>query len=359
MSYYRRLLVTISVTMTTLGNFGCQSDSNAKDSGQDAGPNLDVRKSTEKESDSGEESACATDVFQVDAPSLEDNLVNAPTTQKAKILLPPNYDGESTTRYPVVYHVHGFSSNYQYDEGLFTWASDEMAAGRINDFIIVCVNSSTKLGGSFGVNSPVTGNWEDHITKEVISYVDNNYRTIPKKESRGISGLSMGGFVALNLGLRHPDIYNLVFAASPGVLNDEDIEAAFDQWRSYNSFNSAYGASFAYNLDLPYPHAEIPTFDGSEADNIIIEKWLDGFGNFDKKIEAYLEGDERLKSIVLNFGSNDDFEWIPRGCRSLSDLLTEYDIPNLEFEFIGEHSLYESQVKTRLLPYFSENLEYE
>ncbi len=347
----------MTVIVITLTYQGCKSSGDPTDTSRDAGRphNQDggAGRSTEKEN------VCTIESFSVEAPSLEGSLVNAPTKQNAKILLPPGYEDEPDTRYPVVYYVHGFSSDYRHDEGLFLWASEEMEAQRINEFIIVSVNSHTRLGGSFGVNSPVTGNWEEHITKEIISYVDDHYRTLSRKESRGITGLSMGGFVALNLGLKHPDIYNLVFASSPGVLTDDDIESAFDQWqREYPDFIEAYGAAFAYNLDLLYPHAEIPAFDGNEADNRIVEKWLDGFGNFDQKMKLYLEGSERLKSIAINYGSNDEFKWITRGCRVLANLLTENDIPNFDYEFNGGHWLDREQVKTRLLPYFSDNLEY-
>jgi len=63
----------------------------------------------------------------------------------------------TTMNYPVVYFIHGYDKNYQTNYGIFRTAFDEMAAGRINKFIMVSVNSSAALGGTFCVNSPVTG----------------------------------------------------------------------------------------------------------------------------------------------------------------------------------------------------------
>ena len=49
--------------------------------------------------------------------------------------------------------------------------------------------------------------WEDHIVRDVIGHVDAHYRTIARREGRAINGLSMGGYGALTLGLRHPDLF--------------------------------------------------------------------------------------------------------------------------------------------------------
>ena len=49
--------------------------------------------------------------------------------------------------------------------------------------------------------------WEDYIVKDLIGHVDGTYRTIAKREGRAINGLSMGGYGALMLGLRHPDMF--------------------------------------------------------------------------------------------------------------------------------------------------------
>ena len=71
----------------------------------------------------------------------------------------------------------------------------------------------------YEVITEVTGNWDDFISKEVVSFVDENYRTLNKRESRAIAGHSMGGFGALNLSMLHPEIFGMCYALSPGVFN--------------------------------------------------------------------------------------------------------------------------------------------
>ena len=90
--------------------------------------------------------------------------------------------------------------------------------------IIVAVSGVTAAGGSFYVDSPANGNWEKFITEDVVDYVDTNFRTIPEVESRGIFGGSMGGFGALNLAMRHPDLYSAAYASTPGLLDDGGVD---------------------------------------------------------------------------------------------------------------------------------------
>ncbi len=301
------------------------------------------------------------ETITIHSPSLKNSAIYVDTVQKARVYLPPFYQTDTGTRYPVVYFIHGYSSDYREDYGIFYAAYNEMIDGNINEFIIVTVNSAGSLGGTFCVNSPVTGNWEDNLTQEVIYSIDSKYRTLPKKESRGIAGESMGGFGCLYLGLRHADIYNLVYAIAPGVLKEIDFMGAYDIWlRDGGLFISAYGAAFSPNQELSYPYAEKPVFDGSDEDNRIIENWEKGFGYFDKKIEDYLAGTSRLKKIGIDYGTADYYYWIPRGCVYLADLLEEKGIPyEKNVNYGGPHGVDIDQVKAFMFPFFSDNLVFE
>ena len=80
------------------------------------------------------------------------------------------------------------------------------------------------MGGSFYVNSPVTGNWEDFITQDVVGYVDSHFRTLAQAESRGITGHSMGGFGALNIAMHRPDVFSAVYSMSPGLFDENGLQ---------------------------------------------------------------------------------------------------------------------------------------
>ena len=134
---------------------------------------------------------------------------------KFDIVLPSDY-WETENRYPVLYLLHGFMQNYT------VWGRN-LAAGfyarNLDDLILVLPDG----GNSWYVNYAVSedgqsNNWEDHIVEDVIAYVDNNFRTEACREGRAISGLSMGGFGAFALGLRHPEMF-VTIGSTSGALS--------------------------------------------------------------------------------------------------------------------------------------------
>lgn len=145
---------------------------------------------------------------------------------KFDIVLPVDYDS-SQKQYPVLYLLHGFMQNYT------VWGRNLGAAfyaRELGDLIVVMpdggnswfVNWAESAGGQLN-------NWEDHIVTDLVAYVDTNFRTEARREGRAIAGLSMGGYGALTLGLRHPDMF-VSIASTSGALaharnRAEDIAA--------------------------------------------------------------------------------------------------------------------------------------
>ena len=121
---------------------------------------------------------------------------------KYNIVLPEKYD-QSTDRYPVLYLLHGYSSNYT------AWARMGVPAYARNYKLIVVMPD---VGNTWYVNWAKSDEgqknaWEDAIIKDLIGHIDGTYRTIATRSGRAINGLSMGGFGGLMLGLRHPDMF--------------------------------------------------------------------------------------------------------------------------------------------------------
>ena len=75
--------------------------------------------------------------------------------------------------------------------------------------ILVFPNASNKLGGSMYLSSPTIGDYETYLTRELVDFVDANYRTLAQRESRGITGCSMGADGAMHLALKYPDVYSV------------------------------------------------------------------------------------------------------------------------------------------------------
>ena len=141
-------------------------------------------------------------------------------TMKYNIVLPHDYDG-SSARYPVLYLLHGLTQNYT------AWGLSNgtpFYAGLYDDLIVVMPDA----GNSWYVNWTAEeggqqNNWEDHIITDVVNHVDWNFRTIARREGRAITGLSMGGYGAITLGLRHPEMFISIGSTSGALEHARQI----------------------------------------------------------------------------------------------------------------------------------------
>ena len=119
-----------------------------------------------------------------------------------EIVLPQDYEN-SGKRYPVIYLLHGLTSNYK------AWARMGVPV-YLNQFDMIAVIPDA--GNSWYVNwsesaAGQKNNFDDYIAGDLINYVDGHYRTIARREGRAIIGLSMGGYGGITLGLRHPELF--------------------------------------------------------------------------------------------------------------------------------------------------------
>lgn len=322
---------------------------------------------------------------KIEFAALAKNLIGEKTERTIDVYLPPTYD-TSTERYPVVYFLPGFE-----DRTMGVTFRDIAAlfqAGTIQEMIIVVVPGNNLLGGSFYVNSPATGNWEDFVVREVVRYVDSHYRTIAQAGSRGISGHSMGGFGALNLAMRHPDVFGAVYSLSPGLFDEnglansqifqseEIIRSFLDAQKTIlakpedqqltsmlsmrDNFTVAYGLAFAPDPQKPpfyfdYPYSE--TNGNLVRDEMVWKRWNSGFGGIPEEIDQYKDNFLRLKGITVDYGTNDEFAWIPQGCIYFDEQLTAAGIPHEMAVHNGNHqSSLGKRVLEHMLPFFSEML---
>jgi hypothetical protein len=154
---------------------------------------------------------------ELESRNFGQNKLGISAVRKMVVYLPARYGG-SAKRYPVIYFLPNPLQNYRlpFDQkdakGLFDRA---IASGVIGEFLLVCVDMTTPLGSSWYVNSPVTGNWEDFVIRELVPYIDANFKTLSGRDSRGIAGDFMGGYGAIRFGMRHPDVFGTVYALHP------------------------------------------------------------------------------------------------------------------------------------------------
>jgi len=289
--------------------------------------------------------------IEIETPSLQQSVLKNPSHQKLSVFLPDNYF-ESKQRYPVIYYFHGYGGNEK-EAGYIAGDiyEDLMAHKKAKKMIIVGINGNNHFGGSFFANSPVTGQWEDFVTEDVVSYIDGHYRTKPVAESRGLAGYSMGGYSAINIGFKHADKFKYMFSLSPGLVTETGLLDAVKQWKSegWTDFLDGYAATFAPNMSSETNKKWFAWDSGSTE---VQAKWASGFGDIANKVKAYKAQKEQLNSIHIEYGRDDMFAWIPEGSHQLVKLLKENKIEVTEVDHQGGHELRNRQI-TDIITFFS------
>jgi len=162
---------------------------------------------------------------------LKGNALGDPHVRKLAVWLPPQYDDSGpkawSRRFPVLYDLVGFMGSGLAHVGWrnFTENVPERAArlvheGRMGPAIIVFPDCFTALGGNQYVNSSAIGNYADYIIKELIPFVDREFRTLPSRDHRGCFGKSSGGYGAIIHGMR--------YAGTWGAIANHSGDAHFD-----------------------------------------------------------------------------------------------------------------------------------
>jgi putative tributyrin esterase len=141
---------------------------------------------------------------RVETIRFQSKLVGA--TLPYNVILPTDYDTSSTTRYPVLYLLHGLTGHYS------DWASRSNVADYAQQYRMIVVMPEGNDGWYTDNASVVTDKYESYILKELIPDVEQRYRTIQARYGRSIAGLSMGGYGAIKFGLKSPNTF--AFAAS-------------------------------------------------------------------------------------------------------------------------------------------------
>lgn len=142
--------------------------------------------------------------------ALAGNLLGDPATRTIYVLLPPSY-ATGTKRYPVVYVLpwgdgRSASNAFGFKSAMETWLS----TAPTKELILVFPDGANSLGGSQFGTSPTIGDYERYITQELVTMIDTDYRTLPTRDSRGITGCSNGGAGSMRLALKYPAVYGAV-----------------------------------------------------------------------------------------------------------------------------------------------------
>ena len=313
-----------------------------------------------------------------------ENIGGEAATRRVSVYIPPGYDS-STDKYPVIYYLHGITqsdSSLIAENKIDKMLTKAIVEGKIRSLIFVMCDQYTLYRGSFYTNSSLTGNWSDFTAKDLVNYVDQKYRTLQNRESRGIAGHSMGGHGAIKLGMLFPDVFASVYALSPYVLALEKNYAAegvaYKQAQmiksrdtlitGFNYLNAnavvAIGRAFSPNAKKPPFYADLPytySADSLVVNLEVLNLWNKNLPN--EMITDYVAQLKSLKAIKLDWGRNDFFTHIPPTSRTFSEKLDEFGINHFAEEYNGSHmdKIYteDGRFMNDMLPFFNTYLKFK
>jgi L-ascorbate metabolism protein UlaG (beta-lactamase superfamily)/S-formylglutathione hydrolase FrmB len=242
------------------------------------------------------------------------------------IVLPKDYI-TSGKHYPVLYMLHGLTANYLE----WTKLGVPQYANR-HDLIVVMADG----GNSWYVNwvrshDGQKNNWDDYITKDLVGYVDSYYRTIAKSQGRAISGLSMGGYGALAVGLRHPELFCSIASHSGALSIPEGWyealkkgEKPFVVWPEALEENSRY-------LSINVPGFSTPKERTPKGEIFLTTQDVEAADPFKLVLKV---PPDKMPHIYLDCGTEDD---LLKGSQDFMKLLMEKKIPFTYAESAGGH----------------------
>ena len=159
-------------------------------------------------------------VAQAAAVTRADHRFHSPALQREmpyRVLLPAGYE-TSSRRYPVLYLLHGLDGRYT------DWTERTKLAQHLSGLDLIVVTPEGANSWYVNWHDGAAERWEDYLVVDLVAEIDARFRTDARREARFIAGLSMGGYGALRVALKHPRRYS--FAASlSGAFNITRLES--------------------------------------------------------------------------------------------------------------------------------------
>jgi S-formylglutathione hydrolase FrmB len=348
-----------------------------------------------------------------DSRVLRGNPLGDPHLRRFDVWLPAHYDqgrGHARgKRFPVLFDLVGYTgsgkshTNWRaFDESVPERAARLVHERKMPPCVIVFPDCFTALGGNQYINSPAIGRYADYLTRELIPFIDKEFRTFAERGHRGCFGKSSGGYGAMIHGMKHAkywgaianhsgDAYfDFVYRADwPNTLDElakfkrprqtegpfdlDDIEAprpgdddgrvkrfldrvakraSLTSGEVHCLMNLAMAASYDPDPDAPNGFRLPFHLDTGE---LIAARWRRWLGHDPiNLVVRHARHLKTLRGIYMDCGWRDQYR-IHYGCRILSARLAAHDVPHVYEEFDGTHSGIDHRMD-RSLPFLARAL---
>ena len=321
----------------------------------------------------------AVEKIKIHGAALEGNLEGEAVDRDAIVYLPPSYEKDKHRRYPVVYALHGYSigaEQWSHEIHVPQTIEGGFAQGAA-EFIVVLPDSKTIYNGSMYSSSITSGDFENYVAHDVVSYMDAHYRTIPERTSRGLVGHSMGGYGATRIGMKHADVFGVLYIMSPcclspmtgggpgpadkmkemAIANEAKIAGAKSPSDAaallpgFAAAQLATAAAWAPDPKNPPLYLDLPTKDGVPQPEIQAKFAANAPLVF---IDQYISNLRKYRAISIDVGDQDGLR---TDTAKLHDVLDKYGIVHGFEIYSGTHtSAVADRFQNHVMPFFSKNL---
>jgi len=264
-----------------------------------------------------------------------------------EIVLPPSYESNPDSSYPSIYFLHGFGTDYSWYVALVEVFETMMASGEIRESILIKPDGFVlPYLGSMYTNSEYNGQFEDYIVQDLISHIDGSYNTIDEASYRAIMGHSMGGYGAVKLSVKFPELFKIA-ASHSGPIAFENIipdllplllaETGILGYQPWNGIVSLFmfNASAAFSPDVddwPY-YVDLPVDYYGEVIEEVFDLWLghDPMALAQENVD-YIQAHK----FYMDCGDDDEYLFFNHS-DSFSEFLEEENIFHEYLIYPGDH----------------------
>lgn len=310
------------------------------------------------------------ETVQVWSRSLVGNLQGNSALRDVVVYLPPSYYTDVERHFPVVYQLHGWlpdAEQWSQMIALKQGADNAIASGESREMIVVLPDSMSVHGGAMYSTSVTSGDYEGFIARDVVRYIDANYRTLDSRESRGLSGHSMGGYGTLRIAMKYPELWSGFYAMSSCCLaafagDDNNIIQASEIATLEEAASAAVfvrvqmtqAAAWSPNPGKPPLYFDLP-YENGQVNAQTLAKW--NANTPLAMLDQYVPNLRQYDAIGLEVGLQDG---LSGANHQLSEMLNDYGIEHDFSTYEGGHT---DKVAERfegwVMPFFSEHLKFD
>jgi enterochelin esterase-like enzyme len=306
------------------------------------------------------------ETITVHGAALAGNLSGDTADRKVYVYLPPDYATHKRERFPVIYFLHGFAQDADFYARTLGWPQTidrGLATASLPGMIVVMPDAMTPYGGSMYSNSITTGDWEAFVAKDLVTYIDQHYRTLPVRAARGLSGHSMGGYGTLRIAMKYPQVFGSLYAmsaccldprgASPRdgdmekVANMADVAAITPVGRT----TLAASAAWSPNAQRPPFFFDLPVREGKTQPDVIARYAANAPVAM---VSQYAPQMKSFKAIMMDVGLQDP---LLKGNVMMHEALLRVGVAHEYVNYEGDHvNRIPERFEKNVLPWFAKQL---